>query len=187
MAQGGASQDRAGTRDFREALSRFATGVTVITTRTPSGALEGITANSFSSVSLDPPLVLWSLRREARSLPGFRDAGSFAVNVLSYEQRELCRHFATPAQDKFAGIAHDCGLFGCPVLRDSLAVFECTTHDHFDGGDHIVFLGRVQRQSYRDGRPLVFSAGDLTHPAAVPDEPGEPAQGYRAGRSGRNG
>lgn len=151
-------------RHLRHALGRFATGVTVITTRTLDGKLEGLTANSFSAVSLDPPLVLWSLRQNAPSLQSFLNAGYFAVSVLAADQRDLSRHFATPAEDKFASAAHGKGLGGCPVLQEALASFECSTEHTVVGGDHIIFIGRVHRATYRDGEPLIFSAGQYcTH------------------------
>jgi flavin reductase (DIM6/NTAB) family NADH-FMN oxidoreductase RutF len=146
-------------RHLRHALGRFATGVTVITTRTAEGRLEGLTANSFSAVSLDPPLVLWSLRRNASSLSSFANSGYFAVNVLAANQCDLSRHFATPSQDRFAGISHTVGLGGCPLLHETLASFECSTEHTVTGGDHIIFIGRVLRATYRDGEPLIFSAG----------------------------
>ena len=151
-------------RHLRQALGRFATGVTVIATRTVEGKLEGLTANSFSAVSLDPPLVLWSLRRNAPSLDSFLNSGYFAVSVLAANQSDLSRHFATPAEDKFATAAHAAGLGGCPVLQDALASFECSTEHTVVGGDHIIFIGRVHRATYRDGEPLIFSAGQYcTH------------------------
>jgi flavin reductase (DIM6/NTAB) family NADH-FMN oxidoreductase RutF len=146
-------------RHLRQALGRFATGVTVITTRTLDGKLEGLTANSFSAVSLDPPLVLWSLRGNAPSLPSFLDAGYFSVNVLAAQQCDLSRHFATPAEDKFSALPHATGLGGCPLLHDTLASVECSTEHTVMGGDHIIFIGRVHRATYRDGEPLIFSAG----------------------------
>jgi flavin reductase (DIM6/NTAB) family NADH-FMN oxidoreductase RutF len=152
-------QELVDQRQLRNALGRFATGVTVISTRTPGGKLEGLTANSFSAVSLDPPLVLWSLRRNAPSLPSFADAGYFAVNVLAADQCELSRHFATPAPDKFALLSFKTGLGDCPLLEESLATFECSTETTVTGGDHIIFIGRVHRATYRDGEPLIFSAG----------------------------
>jgi flavin reductase (DIM6/NTAB) family NADH-FMN oxidoreductase RutF len=157
-------QDVVDQRHLRQALGRFATGVTVITTRTLAGKLEGLTANSFSAVSLDPPLVLWSLRQNAPSLASFRDAGYFAVNVLAADQCDLSRHFATPASNKFAEIAHTAGLGSCPLLPNTLASFECSTEHTVIGGDHIIFIGRVHRATYRDGEPLIFSAGQYcTH------------------------
>jgi flavin reductase (DIM6/NTAB) family NADH-FMN oxidoreductase RutF len=154
---------------LRRALGRFATGVTVVTTRTPQGRLEGLTANSFSAVSLDPPLVLWSLQRHAPSLPSFLASGGFAVNVLTVEQEELAHRFATPHRDKFAGVAYAPGLAGAPLLHGTLAVFECAIETTLEGGDHVIFLGRVLRASHRDGEPLIFSAGRYgTHSALAP-------------------
>ena len=159
--------DPANQRSLRTALGRFATGVTVITTRTPQGKLEGLTANSFSAVSLDPPLVLWSLKQHAPSLKSFLEAGYFAVNVLEAGQVALARHFAVPRRDKFDGLAFVPGLGGCPLLPGTLAAFECSTHATMDGGDHVIFLGRVHRASHGDGEPLIFSAGRYcTHPPA---------------------
>jgi flavin reductase (DIM6/NTAB) family NADH-FMN oxidoreductase RutF len=161
-------QDVVDQRHLRHALGRFATGVTVITTRTREGRLEGLTANSFSAVSLDPPLVLWSLRRNAASLSSFLESGYFAVNVLTADQCDLSRRFATPSSDKFAGLSLSTGLGGCPLLHDTLASFECSTEHTVVGGDHIIFIGRVHRATYRDGEPLIFSAGQYcTHSLLV--------------------
>lgn len=146
-------------KPLRRALGRFATGVTVVTTLGSDGRREGLTANSFSAVSLDPPLVLWSLGLRAPSLPGFRAAGHFVVNVLSRDQSALSRHFATPSPDKFAGIPFLPGLAGCPILADSLAVFECRTETVIEGGDHVIFIGRVVHAHHREGEPLIFAGG----------------------------
>jgi flavin reductase (DIM6/NTAB) family NADH-FMN oxidoreductase RutF len=154
---------------LRQALGRFATGVTVITTRHPDGRLVGLTANSFSSVSLDPPLVLWSLRRQAPSLESFTASGWFAVNVLGAHQCDLSRQFATPHADKFATIPHEPGLGGCPLLQDSLAQFECRLQDSLLGGDHMIFIGSVERARHREGEPLIFSAGRYCTPALLAD------------------
>ncbi|UPJ71865.1 flavin reductase family protein [Bradyrhizobium sp. 187] len=154
------SDFQAEVRNFRSALGRFATGVTVVTTRAPGGKLEGLTANSFSAVSLDPPLVLWSLRRQAPSLQAFINANCFAVNVLSKTQVQMSRHFSTPFLDKFEQQAFISGVDGCPMLfAESLAIFECRTEKMIEGGDHIIFLGRVVRAHHRDGEPLTFVAG----------------------------
>ena len=158
-------------RHFRRALGRFATGVAVVTTRTPSGKMEGLTVNSFSSVSLDPPLVLWSLQTRAPSLQSFLDAGRFAVNVLGTHQKKLCRHFSTPSENKFEGVAHHVGPHGSPLLEESLARFECTTHQVIEAGDHVIFLGRVERAMHRDGEPLIFSTGAFWGPAVLPEIP----------------
>ena len=154
-------------RELRRALGRFATGVTVVTTRGDGGRLEGLTANSFSSVSLDPPLVLWSLGRHAASLPSFMRAGWFAVHVLGSHQQALSTRFATRGADKFAGLAFAEGLGGCPVLAGGVAHFECSVHDRVAAGDHVIFLGRVERMSHRDAEPLVFSAGQYCVPALL--------------------
>ena len=146
------------SRALRHALGRFATGVTVITT-CADGKREGMTANSFSALSLDPPLVLWSIVRKAASLPSFLAAGRFAINVLNASQAPLSHHFATPHRDKFEGIEVERGLDGLPLLPGALASFECRTEQTLDGGDHILFIGRVQRIRYADGEPLIFSTG----------------------------
>lgn len=148
-------------RALRDALGRFATGVTVVTTRARDGAPIGLTCNSFASVSLDPPLVLWSLRRESPALPAFEAAGRFVVNVLAADQEALCRRFATPMADRFAGIETETCPLGCPVLPGALAVFACRTTQAIDGGDHVVFLGAVREARTRPGEPLVFAQGRL--------------------------
>ena len=144
---------------LRRALGRFATGVVVVTTCTEAGRMEGLTVNSFSAVSLDPPLVLWSLQRTAPSLPSFLAAGRFAISILASHQHGVSPQFATPPPDKFAGVPHVAGLGGCPLIEGSLAVFECRTEVVHDAGDHHLFIGRVERASHRDGRPLVFASG----------------------------
>jgi flavin reductase (DIM6/NTAB) family NADH-FMN oxidoreductase RutF len=151
-------------RQLRNALGRFATGVTVITTQTPAGKLEGLTANSFSALSLDPPLVLWSIRQSAPSLRGFLAAGGFAVNILAADQRQLAAAFATAAIDKFADVPFAIGKLGYPVLPGSIAMFECQTENTFEGGDHLIFIGRVVAASYCEGEPLVFHAGEYCVP-----------------------
>lgn len=147
------------SRQLRNALGLFTTGVTVITTRSPSGKMEGLTANSFSALSLDPPLVLWSLSRRSPSMAGFVDSGHFAINVLGAAQSALSHRFATPQSNKFDGIEVDHGLGGSPLLKDVLARFECQTHSTIDGGDHVLFVGRVLKLAYGAGEPLVFHAG----------------------------
>ncbi|MCS0504291.1 flavin reductase family protein [Ancylobacter mangrovi] len=156
---------------FRRALGRFATGITVVTTRTAHGKLEGLTANSFSSVSLDPPMVLWSLRRQAPSLESFATSGCFAVNVLGTHQQHLCRHFATPRDDKFAAVPHSIGDHGSPLIEGAIARFECRTEQVIEAGDHLIFLGRVLRAAHRDGEPLIFATGSLCGLALLPPAP----------------
>jgi len=157
-------------RELRTALGKYATGVTVVTTRGPDGKLEGLTANSFAAVSLDPPLVLWSLRRNAPSLQRFLDAGHFAINILGSEHSHLSKHFATPRADKFESVTFAEGLGGCPLLDDPLAHFECTTEMTTQGGDHVIFIGRVRRMSSRDGHPLIFSGGAYCTRVPIPAE-----------------
>jgi flavin reductase (DIM6/NTAB) family NADH-FMN oxidoreductase RutF len=147
------------TRELRNALGRMPTGVTVITAQAPSGKREGLTANSFSALSLDPPLVIWSLSRKAKSLDNIVAAGHFAINVLRAGQADLSHRFATPMEDKFEGVAVHSGLGGSPVLDGALASFECRIEATMDGGDHVLFVGRVLQLSYGQGDPLIFNAG----------------------------
>lgn len=148
------------TRHFRSALGWFATGVTIITARRSDGELFGITANSFNSVSLDPPLVLFSLDRRALSLAAFEDAGCFAINVLREEQEELSSLFARQGAAKFANLDYEIWETGAPVLSGTLASFDCRTRSTHDGGDHIIFLGHVVRYRADDhGRPLLYFRG----------------------------
>ena len=155
------------TRQLRHALGRFPTGVTVITTRAPDGKREGLTANSFSALSLDPPLVLWSIGRKSASLPAFLASAHFAIHVLPADKWNLSHHFATPNRDKFDGLEFQDGLCDSPLLPGVLARFECETHATSDGGDHILFIGRVRRMSFGDGQPLIFSAGHYCTPTTL--------------------
>ncbi|KNH08723.1 Nitrilotriacetate monooxygenase component B [Candidatus Burkholderia brachyanthoides] len=151
---------------FRAALGQFATGVTVITTRTDSGQLIGITASSFNSVSLDPPLVLWSLATKSASMPVFRTNSHYVVNVLAASQLDLCRCFATLKGNRFAGVSHAAvGDSGMPVLDGAIAWFECHNRSRYDEGDHVIFVGEVERCGVRGQServpPLVFHSGDF--------------------------
>jgi 3-hydroxy-9,10-secoandrosta-1,3,5(10)-triene-9,17-dione monooxygenase reductase component len=145
---------------LRRALGRFATGVTVITTLAADGAPLGFTANSFNSVSLDPPLILWSLSRSSRQLGAYRGASAYAVNILTAEQEEVARQFAArDAQDRFARVNWTPGLEGVPVLPEALAIFECAHEAVYPAGDHELFIGRVERVTERAGRPLTYFGG----------------------------
>ena len=146
-------------RDLRKALGTFATGVAIITTCDADGRLFGLTGNSFSSVSLDPPLVLWSLARKAPSLQAFRNATHFGVSVLGGEHRDLAARFATPLPDKFAGVPFWPGEFGVPLLEGAVAHFECRIVDRYYGGDHEIYLGRVERYAYERKPTLLFCHG----------------------------
>ena len=146
-------------KDYRTALGSFGTGVTIITAVGANGRRVGLTANSFSSVSLDPPLVLWSLLSTSSSLSAFQEATHFCVNVLARHQEHLARHFARSAEDKFAGIAWTPGLGGAPVLAEGVAHFQCRNSYRYYGGDHVIFLGAVQAYTYGPDEPLLFARG----------------------------
>ena len=143
-------------RDFRSALDYFPTNVYLVTTLGAGGKAEGMTINSFSSVSLDPPMILWSLARTATSAPVFRDAEYFVVNVLAAGDEELSSHFARSGEDKFAKYSH---RFAGGVLHGAAATFECHSRHRYYGGDHIILIGNVERYSWSDAAPLVFHRG----------------------------
>ncbi len=145
------------SRAFRDALGAFATGVTVITTRTAAGPL-GITANSFASVSLDPPLVLWSPAKASRRFHAFAEARHFAIHVIGADQPEIAAAFARQG-DAFDVCPTSNGVEGVPLLEGCLARFECRTVAVHDGGDHAIVVARVLRAASREGEPLVFSSG----------------------------
>lgn len=147
---------------FRKTLGCFATGVAIVTTRTPSGRMVGLTANSFNSLSLDPPLVLWSLRSASANLLAFKSARVFAINLLSDAQKELSQRFADPRiDDKFDGLQIDRGVHELPLLRDCLARFECSTECTYTLGDHELFVGRVDNHERVSdfANPLIFCKG----------------------------
>ncbi|MHA1566896.1 MAG: flavin reductase family protein [Alphaproteobacteria bacterium] len=147
--------------ELRQALGRFATGVTIVTASGADGNRVGLTVNSFASVSLDPPLILWSIERRSPSLEVFQTASHFCVNVLAADQEDLCRRFSSPQADKFDGISYVDGLGGSAKLPGSLACFECRNHQQIDGGDHIIVIGAVETFSHGAGDPLVFLDGKL--------------------------
>jgi flavin reductase (DIM6/NTAB) family NADH-FMN oxidoreductase RutF len=148
------------TDDFRATLGQFATGVTIVTARDVEGNLVGLTANSFNSVSLSPPLVLWSLSRHSTSMPGFLSADHYAINVLAGDQRQLAERFAKKGIDRFDGTPWRPGLTGAPVIDGAVAVFECRHRSQYDEGDHVIFVGEVQHCRRRVGAsPLLFHGG----------------------------
>lgn len=153
-------------QSLRHALGHFATGVTIITTRDADQQAVGVTVNSFNSVSLDPPLVLWSLARSAYSLPAFRDYGHFAVHVLAADQQELSNRFARSGHDKFAGLEVNNGIADLPLLDGCAAVFQCRTETWHEGGDHLIMIGRILSYACTERHPLLFHRGRyLEHPA----------------------
>lgn len=149
--------DADNTRLLRDAFGRFATGVTVVTAMSENGPV-GITANSFSSVSLEPPMVLWSPSKTSRRFPHFDQAEYYAIHVLAAHQEDLCWGFAKDAY-LLKTMQHDLNPEGVPVLTDSLARFECKKATSFDGGDHRIILGNVLRAEMRDGDALAFFGG----------------------------
>jgi 3-hydroxy-9,10-secoandrosta-1,3,5(10)-triene-9,17-dione monooxygenase reductase component len=162
-------------RRFRSALGAFATGVTIVTTRDAEGRDVGLTANSFNSVSLTPPMVLWSLAKSALSLPAFLAATHFAVHVLASDQEELSLRFAARGSNKFAGLDLERGPAQVPLLRGCSARFQCSTAFRHEGGDHVIFVGAVEAFDHSDRPPLIFHGG--SYALAVRKEPQlEPAR-----------
>jgi flavin reductase (DIM6/NTAB) family NADH-FMN oxidoreductase RutF/DNA-binding IclR family transcriptional regulator len=162
-------------RALRQVLGAFVTGVTVITTVDKEGRPQGLTANSFSSVSLDPPLILWSQSLSAPSHPIFRDAEYFVVNILADDQVDISNRFARGSSDKFAGCATRPGIGGVPLIEGCSAYLECRRMDSFPGGDHVVFLGQVERIERTGRQPLVFGGGKYL--VAQPHDMGPPGTG----------
>ena len=148
------------TPDFRAALARFATGVTIVTARDAQGQPVGLTANSFNSVSLTPPLVLWSLALTAGTMPAFSRGSHYAIHILAADQRVLAERFARKDVNRFEGVAFQEGAFGVPILDGALAVFECFNRSQYEEGDHVIFVGEVERCNQRsDAQPLIFHGG----------------------------
>jgi flavin reductase (DIM6/NTAB) family NADH-FMN oxidoreductase RutF len=146
-------------RDFRNALGTYATGVAVITAMAADGKPYGLTCNSFAAVSLNPPLVLWSLGMYSQGLPIFQNASHFTVNVLGASQQALATQFARASADKFAGVNWAPGLGDAPILADSVANFQCRAANRYYGGDHVIFLGAVEAYAYNGREPLLFARG----------------------------
>lgn len=153
-------RDRVDTREFRKALGSFTTGVTVVTTCYPrDGEDVGLTVNSFNSVSLEPPMVLWSLDRSAKSLPAFSAASHFAVHILAEDQEQLSTRFACPEDDRFAGLNIVRGPDGIPMLEHCAARFVCRTAFKYEGGDHLIFVGEVVGFDHQELPPLLYHGG----------------------------
>lgn len=146
-------------REFRRALGNFATGVTIVTAATTDGQKVGVTANSFNSVSLDPPLVLWSIDKRSGSYPVFAQASHFAVNILAADQTDLSNQFARPKDDKFAGITHRTGAGGAPLFDGCAACFQCENYQQIDGGDHWIMIGKVIAFDDLGRAPLLYHQG----------------------------
>lgn len=160
------------TRDFRHALGQFATGVTIVTTADALGRPIGLTVSSFNSVSLEPPLVLWSLAHRAASLPVFQQCGHYAIHVLAAGQQELAQRFATRGVDKFAGVTWEANEQGVPLIEGAAAVFECSNRSRYDEGDHTIFVGLVQRCQHLQGvQPLIYHGGHMYAKHGLPPAP----------------
>ena len=147
-------------RDLRNALGSFGTGVTVVTSGSKQTRLVGVTANSFSSVSLDPPIVLWSLGSASPSLDVFDTSGRFVINILSLQQMDLSKKFSSNLSDKFEGVDFGEGLNGLPVFNDCVATIECKTIQRTVVGDHVLFLGQVEKYFYEHKPTLLFCQGN---------------------------
>lgn len=148
-------------RALRDAFGLFATGVTVVTMHDDAGRPTGVTVNSFSSVSLDPPLCLFSLGRDQVSCRWLEGERPFVVNVLRHEQRDVAWQFARPAEDKFAGIRQGLGRSRAPFIADALCHFECRPWARYDGGDHHIVVGRITHFQTGEGDPMLFYRGQV--------------------------
>src|SRR3981189_2561519 len=146
-------------RDFRNALGTFGTGVTIVTAMADDGKPYGVTCNSFASVSLNPPLVLWSLGMFSQGLTIFQNASHFTVNILGASQQALASQFPKSSGDKFAGVSWTPGLGNAPVLADSVANFQCRAENRYYGGGHIIFLGAIEAYAYSRQEPLLVAPG----------------------------
>ncbi len=146
--------------EYRAALGQFTTGVTIVTAHAADGKLLGLTANSFNSVSLTPPLVLWSLASKSSAMDGFLGASHYAIHVLAADQRLLAERFASKGIERFEGVAWRAGLSGAPVIEGAVAVFECRNRSRHAEGDHVIFVGEVEHCQRRLGAaPLVYHGG----------------------------
>ena len=168
--------------DFRNALGAFATGVTIVTTRDRTGRDVGLTVNSFNSVSLNPPMVLWSLAKNAASLAAFSEATHFAVHILAADQEELSHRFAVRGAAKFAGLTLERGFGDVPLLPQCSARFQCRTTFRYEGGDHMIFVGTVEQFDHTARAPLVFHGGGyalaVRKQASSPDPQSEPGSSF---------
>ena len=145
--------------EFRLALGRFATGIAIVTTTDENGTPMGLTVNSFNSVSLDPPLVLWSLDKGSNQIDAFRNSGFYGVSILAHDQELASNLFASMAEDRFEKILWSRAKTGAPLIDGSLARIDCKTEQIIEGGDHIILLGRVVDIAVSEGEPLLYYGG----------------------------
>ena len=162
------------SKQFRGALSTFATGITVVTSCSAEGQDFGLTATSFNSVSLDPPMILWSLDRGSSNASAFEKADSFAVHVLASDQEHVCKQFSAKGIDRFAGLGCTRGHGGVPVIPGCSAVFECRVAHRYEGGDHVIVVGEVLAFSSAPRDPLLFYRGKICGPFSAPESMGTP-------------
>lgn len=150
-------------KDFKQAMGQFLTGVTIVSCIRKDGTPYGLTVNSFSSVSLNPRLVLWSLIKENSAAQDFADASSFSISFLASDQTDLCQRFASDHQDRFEGVSWHIGSSGAPVIEDSLCVIECAPWQQYEGGDHIIHVGEVLAIHNDDVKtaPMSYFAGKV--------------------------
>lgn len=146
-------------REIRNIAGTFATGVTVITTREANGKPVGMTANSFTSLSLNPPLVLFSIDKNASLYETFMNTKYFAINILSEDQEVLSRQFSKRNIDRFEDVSYEKGVTGTPILNDTIGYFDCAVHTYYDGGDHTIVVGEIKNGEAREGNPLLFYRG----------------------------
>lgn len=172
------ANSRPDSNEFRKTLGTFATGVTIITTRARDGTPVGLTVNSFNSVSLEPPMVLWSLAKQSGSLPVFEVAEYWAVHILSAGQEDLAKKFARSGEDKFAGLTIEDGAWKTPLLTGCAARLQCKTSFRYEGGDHIILVGEVEYFEHSDLPPLVFHGGKY---AVAVEKAGNSVQTVRRG------
>ena len=177
-------------RAFRRALGNFATGVTIITARSPDGVNVGVTASSFNSLSMNPPLILWSSMKEALSCPIFESASHFAINILASDQMDMSNHFARQQEDKFADVEWEAGLGGAPIFPNCAGRFQCETYDKLDGGDHWIFVGKVVSFDDFGRSPLCFHQGSysmvVNHPGSAPKAQAGVESGVAGKRTGNH-
>jgi len=154
---------------LRQAFGKFATGVTIVTALDADGRAIGVTANSFSSLSLDPPLLLWSIGRNSSSYGVFQRTGHFAVHVLDHTQTALSQRFSARGVNRFEGLPVESGSGGCPLLADYHVRFECSVFERHEGGDHLIMVGRILNIEQRPGSPLLFYGGRFARLHGVAD------------------
>ncbi|HEY7365100.1 MAG TPA: flavin reductase family protein [Methylomirabilota bacterium] len=157
-----------GPDEFRRVLGHFATGVTIVTTCDADGRASGLTVSAFTSLSLDPPLVLVCVDHKSQTYPALRERGRFAVNVLTTGQEALSRRFASTQLDKFDGVPYRTSELGLPLLAAALVHLECVTVSTHVEGDHTIFVGRVERTGVNDGEPLLYYRGRYSRLSAAP-------------------